>query len=252
MKLRHILLVLASLALVATGCGSDSSDSKSEKQDDAPKTKTEKAAAKDRDNKEDAVKRAEKAYEDDKGDVGACRNLAMSYIALASPASAPDPETQVELPKDRDESLKKAVGTLEACAKADSKDRDVKQMLASTYMATSEYDKAAPLLKQLADTARGQERANAYYAWGLAASNAQDYDAAIEAWQTFVELAPARDPRVKQVQQSIKALRTARDNPQPQPTAPADGEDEDDAGSDDTSKDGDDSGDSEDEEKDAA
>jgi cytochrome c-type biogenesis protein CcmH/NrfG len=211
-KLRYAVLFLASLALIATGCGSDSKDS-DKKGDSKPQTKAQKAAAKDRDNKEDAVARAKKDFEKNKDDVGACRNLAMSYIAIASPASAPDPKTAVELPKDRDKSLAKAVKTLEGCAKTDPKDRDVKQMLASTYMATSKYDKAAPLLKQLAGSAKGQERANAYYAWGLAASNAQDFDAAIEAWQKFIELSPAKDPRIAQVQQSIKALRAAKAAP---------------------------------------
>ncbi|MCW2920822.1 MAG: hypothetical protein JWL76_696 [Thermoleophilia bacterium] len=229
MKLRYAVLFLASLALVATGCGSDSKDSSSDKKAAKPQTKIEKAAAKDRDNKEDAVARAEKEYEKDKDNVGACRNLAMSYIAIASPASAPDPKTQVELPKDRDKSLAKAVDTLEGCAKTDPKDRDVKQMLASSYMATNKYDKAAPLLKQLASSAKGQERPNAYYAWGLAASNAQDFDAAIEAWQTFVELSPPKDPRIAQVQQSIKALRAAKNQPKAAATpAPA----ADDSGSD--------------------
>lgn len=213
MKLRYAVLFLASTALVATGCGSDAKEST--KKDAKPQTKAEKAAATDRDNKEDAVKRAEKEYDKDEKNVGACRNLAMSYIALASPASAPDPKTPVELPEDREESLDKAVKTLEDCAKADAKDRDVKQMLASTYMATSKYDKAAPLLEQLARSAKGQERPNAFYAWGLAASNAQDYDAAIEAWTTFIELSPPKDPRIAQVQQSIKALRAAKAKPAP-------------------------------------
>ncbi len=211
MKVRYAVLFLASIALVATGCGSDS-DSK-----DKPKklSKAEAAIQKDVDNKLKAVARAEKDFKKDEDNVGACRNLAMTYIALASPASAPDPQTQVELPKDRDKSLSKAVKTLEACAKTDPKDRDVQQMLASTYMATSKYDKASPLLEKLARSAKGPERANAFYAWGLAASNAPDYDAAIEAWQTFIRLSPAKDPRVAQVKQSIKALRTAKAQPAP-------------------------------------
>ncbi len=227
MKFRYAVLFLASIALIATGCGSgDSKDS--EKKEAKPQTKTEKAAAKDRDNKEAAVERAEKDFEKNKDDVGACRNLAMSYIALASPASATDPKTPVELPEDRDESLDKAVKTLEGCSKEDPKDRDVKQMLASTYMATNKYDKASPLLEQLARSARGQERPNAFYAWGLAASNAQDYDSAIEAWETFIELSPPKDPRIAQVRQSIKALRAAKAQPAPatEPAADADAEDE--------------------------
>ncbi len=222
MKLRYAALFLASASLIATGCGSDSKDSDTKK-DSKPKSKAQAAMDKDMSNKKQAVERAEKEYEKSKDDVGACRNLAMSYIAIASPASAPDPKTPVELPKDRDESLDQAVKTLEGCAKTDAKDRDVKQMLASTYMATSKYDKAAPRLKQLATTAKGDQRPNAYYAWGLAASNAQDFDAAIQAWQTFIDLSPAKDPRVAQVQQSIKALRAAKAQPKaaatPQPEA---------------------------------
>lgn len=217
-KFRYAVLFLASTALIATGCGSDS-DSKDSEKEAKPKTKVEKAAAKDRDNKEAAVARAEKDFEKNKDDVGACRNLAMSYIALASPASATDPKTPVKLPEDRDESLDKAVTTLEGCAKDAPKDRDVKQMLASTYMATNKYDKASTLLEQLARTARGQERPNAFYAWGLAASNAQDYDSAIEAWETFIELSPPKDPRIAQVRQSIKALRAAKAQPAPAPAA---------------------------------
>lgn len=224
MKLRYAVLFFASIALIATGCGSDSEDSKKQEAK-KPETKAEKAAAKDRDNKEDAVARAEKDYDKNKDDVGACRNLAMSYIALASPASATDPKTPVELPEDRDKNLDKAVKTLEDCSKEDPKDRDVKQMLASTYMATNKYDKASPLLEQLARSSKGQERPNAFYAWGLAASNAQDYDAAIEAWETFIELSPKKDPRIAQVQQSIKALRAAKAQPAPTPAPETESED---------------------------
>lgn len=223
MKLRYAVLFLASAALLATGCGSDSKES-DKGGPDKPKTKAEKAQAKDRDNKVKAVDRAEKDFDENKDDVGACRNLAMSYIALASPASSTDPKVQVELPEDRDKSLEKAVDTLEGCQEIDAKDRDVKQMLASTYMGTQQYDKASVLLRQLATTAKGDERANAYYAWGLAASNAQDYDAAIEAWERFIELSPPKDTRIAQVRQSIKALRAAKANPTPAP-APAAEED---------------------------
>lgn len=223
MKFRYAVLFLASTALIATGCGSDSPDSVKEKEA-KPQTKAEKATAKDRDNKEAAVARAEKDFKKDKDDVGACRNLAMSYIALASPASATDPKTPVKLPEDREANLNKAVKTLERCSKVDPENRDVKQMLASTYMATNKYDKASQLLEQLASSAEGQERPNAFYAWGLAASNAQDYDSAIEAWETFVELSPEDDPRVAQVQQSIKALRAAKKQsaPKTEPAAEAD------------------------------
>ena len=89
-------------------------------------------------------------------------------------------------------------------------------MLASTYMATNKFDKATPLLASLAKTAKGAERANAYYAWGLAASNAQEYKNAITAWQTFLTLAAGTkpvDPRIAQVKSSIKALQQAAKNP---------------------------------------
>jgi tetratricopeptide (TPR) repeat protein len=209
-KLRHAFLFLAAAAMLAAGCGSDAAATKEEK----PLTKAEKAAATDRDNKESSVKTAEKAFKENDKDVGACRNLAMSYIALASPASSTDPKQPPKLPEDRDKSLEKAVGTLEGCVKIDGKDRDVKQMLASTYMATNQYDKATPLLAQLARSAEGRERANAFYAWGLAASNAKNYDQAIAAWRQFVKLSPSDDPRIRQVNQSIQALQAARDSEQ--------------------------------------
>lgn len=213
MKLRYGFLFLAVGALLAAGCGSDDDNGDGGK--DAKMTKAEKAVAEDRDNKEKAVKAALVAFKKDKKDVGNCRNLSMSYIALASPASSPDPKTPPALPKDRDKNLKKAVVTLEKCVKIDKKDRDVKQMLASSYMATNAYDKASPLLEQLAKSAKGAERANAFYAWGLAASNAQEYDKAISAWRQFIALAPAKDPRIAQVKQSIKALIAAQKQPTP-------------------------------------
>jgi tetratricopeptide (TPR) repeat protein len=212
-KLRYAFLFLASVMLLASGCGSDSKDDK--KSDDKPKTKAEKAQVEDRDNKEAAVKKAKAAAKKDEKNVDVCRNLAMSYINLASPASASDPKKPVELPKDRDESLKKAVVTLEGCVEIDPKNEDVKTMLASSYMATNQYDKATPLLKSLAGSATGPARPNAYYAWGLAASNAKNYPEAIRAWTRFVELSPKDDPRIAQVRQSIKALRAAAKAPAP-------------------------------------
>lgn len=240
-KLRHALLLLSSVALVAAGCGSDSDDSKS---DDAKMTKQEQAAAKDAEAKAENVKDAEAAFEKADDDVGACRNLAMAWIAKASPASSTDPKEPPKLPEDREDSLKSATVTLEKCVEIDEKDRDVKQMLASTYMAQSDYDKATPLLEELASSAKGQERPNAYYAWGLAASNAQDYDEAITAWTTFTRVAPKNDPRIKQVRQSIAALRAAARAPKPDAdAAPADdAESSDSADSEDSGSDSEDEG----------
>lgn len=212
MKLRNlalILLVLAPMALLAAGCGDDKKD------DDKGKDSGKMSAAEKTDKaKRDALDNAKKSFEKTKN-VDNCRSLAMSYIAVASPESPQDPKEAPKLPKDRDKNLKNAVNTLEDCTKIDGKNRDVKQMLASTYMATGKYDDAANLLKELAQSAKGQERANAYYAWGLAASNASDYTAAISAWTTFASLAPRKDPRIAQVRQSIKALQAAKNAPKP-------------------------------------
>lgn len=239
MKLRTLFVFLACLALLAAGCGgSDGSGggdaAPKEKKEEKPASKQEKAAAEDRENKEKAVKEARAAYKDADEDVGACRNLAMSYIALASPASTGDPKNPPKVPEDREESMEKAIDTLEKCRDLDPKDRDVQQMLASSYMGTSDYEKASTLLEQLAKSSKGQERANAYYAWGLAASNAQQIDKAIGAWQRFLELAPPKDPRIAQIRQSIKALQAAKNQPKPAETAPAEpadaGADEGDSG----------------------
>jgi tetratricopeptide (TPR) repeat protein len=211
-KLRHILLLLAAFALLAAGCGGDSKDDSEKKE---KPTKAEAAAEQDRAVKEKNVKAAEKEFKKDDKNIGACRNVAMAWIALASPASAVDPLKPAELPKDRDKNLDKGITTLKKCVEIDDADRDVKQMLASTYMATNDYDKASSLLQDLAKSAKGPERPNAYYAWGLAASSAQEYEDAITAWRTFVDLSPKDDPRSAQVRQSIKALQEAAKQPKP-------------------------------------
>lgn len=203
MKLRYGTIVVVALmasSLLAAGCGSSKDDSKK----DGKTTTAEKASQ----SKRDALDKSKAAFKKDRT-VDNCRNVAMNYIAVASPEAPKNPKDAPKLPKDRDKNLKNAVSTLEECVKIDKANRDVKQMLASTYMATGKYQKAADLLEDIARTAKGQERANAFYAWGLAASNASDYKSAVSAWQTFASLAPRNDPRVKQVRQSIKALSAA-------------------------------------------
>lgn len=231
MKLRFGFLFLSCAALIAAGCGggdggngNGNGDSGKSAKKDKP-SKAEAAAATDRDNKEEAVDRNVKAFEKDDTDIGACRNLAMSYVALASPASTGDPDNPPTPPKDREKSMKKAKETLEQCRDLAPRDRDVQQMLASTYMGLNEYDKATELLAQLARTSKGDQQANSYYALGLAASNAQQLDQAITAWQRFVALAPPKDPRVPQIRQSIRALQAAKRQPQPAAEPAADGED---------------------------
>lgn len=202
MKIRYLFVfVMACAALLAAGCGGDG-----EKKSEKKLTAAEKAVAEDRANKEKSVAEAKKAFDKDKKDIGACRNLAMSYVALASPASPKDPKDTPVVPKDREENLEKSIKTLRDCVKIDEGNRDVKQMLASSLMGTNNYKEAATLLKELAQSAKGKERANAYYGWGLAASNAQDMPSAIAAFRNFIKYADAKDPRVPQVRDSIKAL----------------------------------------------
>jgi tetratricopeptide (TPR) repeat protein len=215
------------MALVAAGCGSGGDDDKKDAKKDKP-SKAEAAQIADRANKEKTVKQAKKAFKDADKDVGSCRNLAMAYVSLASPASTGDPKNPPKVPEDRDKNMKKAIATLEKCRDIDPKDRDVKQMLASSYMGTNNYDKAAKLLEELAKSSKGEERPNAFYAWGLAASNAQQLDDAISAWNQFLALAPARDPRIPQIKQSIKALQAAKKQPKAEATPAASDESKDD------------------------
>lgn len=206
MKIRNVMLLLGVLVLLVAGCGSDS---KSKSGDEKPATKAEKERAKDAKVKATNVKKAEKAFKKDSKDVGACRNLGMAWISKASPASVTDPKAKVVPPKDREKSLKQAISVLEDCRDLDENDRDVKIMLSSVYMSAGKQEKAIPILRSLAKSAKGAERPNAYYSWGLAANNAQDYNEAIEAWSSFVRIAPKSDTRVKQTKQSIKALKAA-------------------------------------------
>jgi tetratricopeptide (TPR) repeat protein len=203
-KLRSGLAFLMIAAVVAAGCGSD--DDTKEKKSSAKPTAAETVLA----SKKEAVSKAEKAFDKDGNDVDACRNLAMSYVALASPESTGDPKKAPEPPKDREKNLKKSTATLEKCTKIAPKDRNVQQMLASTLMAQGQYEDASPLLESLAKSAKQPEAANAFYAWGLAASNAMDTDDAITAWRRFIALSPKDDTRIAQVRGAIKSLEASR------------------------------------------
>ncbi|MCW2950239.1 MAG: hypothetical protein JWN41_1252 [Thermoleophilia bacterium] len=205
-KLRMGFALLCAGSLVVAGCGSNNSDDSKK----SSKTTKTSATASQTANKQQALDTAKKAFDKKPTDINTCRDLAMKYIAVASPESSSDPKVAPKQPKNRDENLKSASKTLRGCLKIDAKNRDVQQMLASTYMARNKYDDAAPLLKQIALSSKRVEAANAFYAWGLAAGNAQNYDDAISAWSKFVALSPAKDPRVAQVKQSIAALRVAK------------------------------------------
>lgn len=188
------LLVLLAAAVLVAGCefdrGGDKKSSTTKKEQD-PKVRQ--------------VAQNEEAFEDSPDDVAACRNLALSYVALASPTSTGKKGEQVEPPKDREKNMKKAADTYEKCLELAPKDIDIKRSLASSYMALGDYEKAAPLLKEVAE--QGKNNPNDYYAWGLAASNARDTAGTIEAWERFLETAPDNDPRVKQVRTSLQLLR---------------------------------------------
>lgn len=206
MKLRFGFALLLVGALIAAGCGS-SGDSKKSSTKTASSTSSQKTTVAD---KKAALADAKKAFAKKSGDIDLCRDLAMKYIAVASPESSSDPKVAVKQPKGREKNLKSSVKTLKKCVQIDTKNLDVQRMLASAYMALNQYDDASPLLKAIAGASKGAERPNAYYAWGLAAGNAQNYDDAIKAWTTFVQLSPATDTRVAQVKQSIVALKQAK------------------------------------------
>jgi len=204
------IALLITGALIAAGCGSDSSSKDKKKSSTTKSPKASTTAKQQVSDKGKALKAAKSAFNKKNTDVNLCRDLAMKYIAVASPESSSDPKVAPKQPKDREKNLKSSVKTLNECLKIDSKNRDVKQMLASAYMALNKYDEASPLLKEIAQSTKDAGEANAYYAWGLAAGNAQNYDDAIAAWQKFVALSPAKDARVAQVKQSIKALKLAK------------------------------------------
>lgn len=207
-----LFALLASFALVASGCGSGGGDDGKDKdggkgKDQAAETTgggddESSAAVKDR-----QLKAAQKEFEENGDDSNACRNLASAYIAVASPESTGDPKNPPSEPEGAEGNRKEAVKTLERCAELAPTDRTIQNMLATTYMSVGDYDKAEPLLQEIATGARRPD-ANAFYAWGLAASNAQQPAEAVRAWTRFLELAPKDDPRRKAVADSVKALKT--------------------------------------------
>ena len=206
MKVRLGFVLLVSLALIAGGCGDGDKKSGDKRAASNPPRRRSSRQAKGR------RRDAKKAFDKKPKDVNLCRDLAMKYVALASPESTGDPKKP---PTCRRIATRTSASPSRRSRvrKIDSKNRDVQQMLASTYMATGKYDKASPLLEDSRKSSKGQNRANDYYAWGLAASNAQDFAGAIEAWTQFAALAPAKDPRVPQVKQSIKALQAKKNPP---------------------------------------
>jgi len=240
-KLRTVLPFLLATAVVLAGCGSDDEDGDKKGGSKAKaKGKESSAVVKDVENKQKALDKAKDEFKKSDNDPAACRNLAMAYIAISSPASAAPGEEPPPVPKDRDKNLAKSVKTLEECVDIKKDDRDLQQMLASTYMATNKYEKATPLLERLATTAKGEQRANAYYAWGLAASNAQQFDDAIKAYRSFLDTAVPKDSRVPQVRDSIKALQAAAKAPKAPPVGsdPPSDPNPDDAGGEDAPEDG--------------
>jgi predicted Zn-dependent protease len=193
-----VLVVLVAAALVAAGCGSkDKKDSSNKKSGSSSSLSGVKGKQ---------VKEAEKGFDKQPKDVNACRSLAQSWIAYASPDAPKKAGDPIKVPKDRDKSLGKAADVLEKCMEIDPKDESTKQMLASTYMGLSKYDKAAPILHDIAKAHKND--ANAWYAWGLAESSAGNPDKTIEAWQLFLKYAPKTDTRIAPTKQQIKALQT--------------------------------------------
>lgn len=201
------VVALLALALIAGGCGSDG---------DSAKEKS--SATKAKDPKVRQVADAEDAFDKAPRDLNACKNLALSYVALASPTSSGKPNEPVKPPKDREKNMKKAQETYATCRQLAPKDVDVKRSLASTHMALGEYDKASPLLEEVAKQAKNQP--NDYYAWGLAASNARDTKGTIEAWEAFLRFVPKGDPRIVQVRRSLELLKAEQNGGKTTAAAP--------------------------------
>lgn len=192
-QMRGIAMVLAvaAVGLVAAGCAGGSKDSK---KDSSALTGV----------KGDSVKRAQKDFDKNPKDINACVNLGQSWIAYASPDAPKKAGDPVKPPKDRMKSLGKAATTLETCTKLDAKSEAAQQMLASTYMGMSKYEKAAPILHDIAIAHKTD--ANAWYAWGLAESSALNSAKTVEAWKQFIRYAYKADTRVKPTKEQIKAL----------------------------------------------
>jgi hypothetical protein len=192
------LALLATVLLVAVGCGSSDDNDKDSEKSRANMSKTEKA-------KFDNLDGAKENFEKNGNDLAACRNLANAYVVVGSPESTGDPKKAPKVPEDREKYLKKSLDVLKQCTAINGKDIDTKQSLALTYVALSDYDSATPLLKEVALTRKTDE--NSYYAWGLAAGNAQKQAETITAWTNFLKYAPKNDPRRKQVRQSLELLK---------------------------------------------
>jgi hypothetical protein len=207
-------VLLAVASLVAAGCGSNKKTSKKPTKGGNSMSPGQVKSGP----KGTAVKAAIAAFQKTPTDINACRNLAQSWIAYASPDAPTKPNQVVKAPSDRNKSLQNAADALVKCQSIDGKDIVVKEMLASVYMGLSQYTKAAPILQEIA--LKDKTNANDYYAWGLAESSALDLKATINAWTLFLKYAPKSDPRIKSTQQQIKALKAQAAHPNGTP-APA-------------------------------
>lgn len=195
-----VVSMIAAVGLMVAGCGTSDTKDKTT----GVVVSGQELLGTEKNPKIKQVVAASKAFKDAPTDANACRNLAQTWIAYASPDATKKAGDQPKIPKDRDASLKQARKVLEKCDEL-KKDPNTTQMLASVYMATSEPKKAAPLLKEIATDRKTD--ANAYYAWGLAESGALNTSGVITAWTKFLAYADAKDPRIKQTKDSIAALK---------------------------------------------
>lgn len=210
-----IVTMIAAAGLMVAGCDSGSTKDKAK----GVVVSGQELLASKKDPKVKQLTLAAEAFKEKSGDLNACRNLAQTWIAYASP-DAPKKEGDLpKIPKDRDESLKQARKVLEKCTTIKKNDPQVTQTLASVYMALNEQDKAAPLLKGIAKERKTD--ANSYYAWGLAESGAANTKGVITAWKLFLQYADPKDPRIKQTKDSIKALEAEAARPAAPKATPA-------------------------------